>query len=133
MKIILDSCLLLAFLRKEKNWQSVKKYLQEANNKKHKIYFSWLNLVEIYYKVYREKGQITADKTISIVKKLPLEIILPDEDLYLETGKVKGKYAIALVDCFVVALAKRFKAIVLTGDREFSKAEKEVKISWLKA
>lgn len=132
MKIVLDSCLLLAFLRKEKNWQEVKKYFVKAKKGKHEIFLCWINLIEAYYKIYRKKGEITADKALSIVKKLPLYLILPDEKLFLETARIKGAYAIALPDCFIVALSKELKANILTGDPEFKKVSKEAKIIWLK-
>lgn len=130
MKIVLDSCLLLAFLRQEKNWQLVKKYLLAAQKGKHQIFLCWLNLVEIYYKIYREKGELSADKALSLIKKLPCKLVMPDENLYLESGRIKGKYAIALVDCFAVALAQRYQAAIFTGDPEFKKVSKIVKILW---
>ncbi len=132
MKIVLDSCLLLAFLRKEKNWQAIKNYLLETRKGKHKILFCWVNLLEVYYKIYRKRGVLAADKALSIIKKLPLKLVLPDEELFLQTARVKGEYAIALADCFIIAIAKKFKACVLTGDPEFKKVEKEIKIIWLR-
>jgi len=132
MRIVLDSCLLLAFLRKEKNWQKVKKYFLEAKKGKHDIFLCWINLVEVYYKVYREKGEIGADKALSFIKKLPLHLIIPDERLYLEAGRIKGFYSIALADCFVVALACQFEANILTGDPEFKKVSEIAKVVWLR-
>lgn len=132
MKIVLDSCLLLAFLRQEKNWQKVKNYFLEAKKGKHEIFLCWINLVEVYYKIHRMKGLAVADKTLSLIKKLPLKLVLPDEELYLETARIKGSCAIALADCFITALACRLKAVVLTGDPEFKKVSKIVKIVWLK-
>lgn len=132
MKIILDSCLLLAYLRKESNWLEVKEYLLQAQRKEKEIFLCWLNLIEVYYKIYRKKDEFNANKALSFIKKLPLQLIIPNEDLFLEAGKIKGKYSIALADCFIVALAKQLKAVILTGDPEFKKISKEAKIIWLK-
>lgn len=132
MRIILDSCLLLSFLRKESNWQEVKNYLLRAKKGKEKIFLCWINLIEVYYKIYRKRGEIIANKTLSIIKKLPIKLVIPDEDLFIKAGWVKGNFAISLADCFIVALAKQLKATVLTGDPEFKKIVKVVKIIWLR-
>lgn len=132
MKIVLDSCLLLAFLRKEQNWQKVKNYLKKAKGSKVEIFFCWINLVEVYYKIYRKKDRNAADKILSIIRNLPLRLVFPDEDLFIEAARVKGKYAIALSDCFIAALAKKLKAQILTGDPDFKMIEKEIKIIWLR-
>lgn len=132
MKLVLDSCLLIAFFRKEKNWRKVKDFFIKAKKGKYKIFLCWINLIEVYYKIYRKRGKIAADKALSLIKKLPLKLVLPDESLFLNTARIKGKYTIALADCFIVALAYELEAVVLTGDPEFQKVTKIVRVLWLK-
>jgi ribonuclease VapC len=38
----------------------------------------------------------------------------------------------SFADCFAAALAKRTKAVLLTGDPEFKQVEQEIMIDWLK-
>ncbi len=132
MSYVLDSCLLLAFLRKEKNWKEVKEYLEQAKQGKIKIFISWMNLSEVYYKVYRKLGQSKANKTLAIIKSLPLEIILPKEETFIKAGKIKGQNPIAFVDCFTAALAEEKKAKIITGDPEFEQLENNFEIIWMR-
>jgi len=47
-----------------------------------------------------------------------------------EAARIKSKYPISLAECFVVSAIKE-KAPLVTGDPEFKKLEKEVKIMWI--
>jgi predicted nucleic acid-binding protein len=46
-------------------------------------------------------------------------------------SKLKAKYPVAYADCFAASLAIAKDATVITGDPEFVKMEKEVKIEWI--
>ncbi len=132
MNFVLDSCLLLAFLRKEKNWKEIKKFLEKAQQNEINIFISWMNLSEVYYKVYRKQGQSKANKTLAIIKSLPIEIILPEEETFLKAGKFKGEHPIAFVDCFTAALAEEKRAKIITGDPEFEELENDIEMVWLR-
>jgi ribonuclease VapC len=43
----------------------------------------------------------------------------------------KSRFNLSLADAFAAALAKQYKAELVTGDPEFNAVEKEVKIRWL--
>lgn len=49
----------------------------------------------------------------------------------LEAGRLKSQYPVAYADCFAVALAMEKKATIITGDIEFKRFEKRVKIEWI--
>jgi predicted nucleic acid-binding protein len=44
----------------------------------------------------------------------------------------KATHKMAYADAFAAALAKEYKAELVTGDPEFKPLEKEIKINWLK-
>ena len=123
-KIVLDSYAILAYLENESGGVLVKKIL---NN----IFLSFINLAEIYYSVIRDHGINTAKTTLSTIRKMPIKIVSATDDLVLRAAEVKGFYSIALGDCFAVALALQEKATILTGDPEFKKVAKLVKLKWL--
>ncbi len=131
-KIVVDSLALIAFLRKEKGYLKVKKLLEEAKAKKVKLFLCWLNLGEIYYQVWRKRGQEDAQKTLSLIKKLPIELVSVSNELVLQAAEIKAQFPIALADCFIAALACEIKASILTADSEFKKLKNKVSLEWIR-
>jgi ribonuclease VapC len=62
-----------------------------------------------------------------------LKIAFTDADWELTqlAAQFKAKGRIAYADCFAAAVAKKFKAELVTGDPEFKQVEGEVKILWV--
>jgi len=131
-KIVIDSFAVLAYLRQEGGYRKFKRLLQEAKVDKARLFLCWLNLGEVYYQVWRKRSQEDAKRALSLIQKLPLELVSVTDDLVLEAMEIKALFPIALADCFAAALAKREKAPILTGDPEFRKLENLVGIEWLR-
>ena len=129
--LVLDSFALLAHFRQEERGIRVKEILFEAQQEKIKLFVSYINLAEVYYKTIREQGKRKAEEVIAAVRKLPIELVSASDDFVLKAAEIKAEYPIALGDCFAAALAVEKKAPILTGDPEFKKLEKLVKILWL--
>jgi len=66
-----------------------------------------------------------------MVESLPLELLDASRDLVLDAAHVKAHYTISYADAFAVAAAMRARAIVLTGDPEFSAVVELVDVEWL--
>ncbi len=49
----------------------------------------------------------------------------------IEAAKIKAAHALSYADCFAVQTSQKEDAPLVTGDPEFKKAEKLVKIDWL--
>jgi uncharacterized protein len=61
-----------------------------------------------------------------------ITIIAPVEQrLVMRAAHIKAKYPISYVDAFAAALAEQEKAILLTGDPDFKRVEKIIKVEWL--
>lgn len=131
-KLVFDSFALIAFLRKEPGCRIVEKYLTEAKKGKKLIFISFINLAEVYYKTLRESGRIKTEEVLAVIKKLPITTVSATDDFVLQAAELKAFYPIALADCFAAALALQEKAILITGDPEFNKLKKVIKIRWLK-
>lgn len=129
--LVLDSFALLLFLRKERGGTRIRALLEKAKKGKRQFYMCWLNVGEIYYKVFREYGQKGTEATLTLVRALPIQLISVDDELVLSAAKIKADYSISLADCFVVATAQRFSAKIVTGDPDFKKVEKLVDIVWV--
>jgi ribonuclease VapC len=61
----------------------------------------------------------------------PVEIIEVDEELAVSAAKIKAQRRMGYLDCFVVALALRESASILTGDPDFRRVGDLVRIEWL--
>lgn len=129
--LVIDSFAILAFLHKEESFEKVKTILGSASEGKIKLFLSIINLAEVYYKLLRSVTREKALLTINSLKEIPIEIVSARDDQVLKVAEIKAEYPIALGDCFAAALAMEKKAVIATGDREFKKVEKLVKIRWL--
>lgn len=129
--IVLDSFALLAYFEKEPEGESVNKLLIDVERKKTIFFLSSINLAEVYYWTIRDHGLEKAKLTLSTIRKMPITIIPATDERVLVAAEIKAGHSISLGDCFAAALAMEKKAAILTGDREFKKVEKLVKIRWL--
>ena len=83
---------------------------------------SWVNLVEVYYRVERDHGRAAADETLRELRAA-LAPDLPGTALMIEAARLKARAAIALGDCFAVATAAAHGLVLLTGDPEILNLE----------
>ena len=78
---------------------------------------SWVNLVEVYYRVERDHGRAAADDTLGLLRSA-LAPDLPGIARMVEVARITARAAIALGDCFAVATAAAHGIVLLTGDPE---------------
>jgi PIN domain nuclease of toxin-antitoxin system len=78
---------------------------------------SWVNLVEVYYRLERDHGRDVADETIGALRA-SLAPDLPGTARMIEAGRLKARSPIALADCFAVVTAAAHPLVLLTGDPE---------------
>jgi uncharacterized protein with PIN domain len=78
---------------------------------------SWVNAVEVYYRVARDHGRSEADEVLAGLRK-SFELDLPGTARMIETARLKANIPIALGDCFAIATAGARNLTLLTGDPE---------------
>jgi len=78
---------------------------------------SWVNLVEVYYRIERDHGRSAADETLRELRAA-LAPDLPGTARMIEAARLKARAAIALGDCFAVVTAAAHGLALLTGDPE---------------
>jgi PIN domain nuclease of toxin-antitoxin system len=78
---------------------------------------SWINLVEVYYRLERDQGRIAADDTLASVRSV-VSPELPGTTRMIEAARLKARAPIALGDCFAVTTAAAHDLVLLTGDPE---------------
>lgn len=78
---------------------------------------SWINLVEVYYRLARDHGKQEADGMLAELRPRVVED-LPGVVAMRAAAELKADFAMPLADCFAVALAAAEDAVLLTGDPE---------------
>jgi predicted nucleic acid-binding protein len=134
---VFDSYAVLAYQFGEKGEDKVDEILLAAESGAVNLCLNVISLGEVYYIIYRKKGEAIANKAITMVKRWPLEIIVSDEKITLVAAKLKAmyskaKYPLSYADAFVIATAIEKDATVVTGDPEMKNVEGLVKILWIK-
>lgn len=133
---VLDASALIAFLADEEGTTKVEDILNKAKKGICVIYMNKLNLLEVYYGVYREDGKAKAEEVLNKVSKLPLFVNdMMSDELFREAGRLKASYKISLADSIAIAETKIREAQLLTSDHhEFDYLDKkgEARFYWIR-
>ena len=131
-KVVLDSYALIAYFEGEPGAEQVKHLLVQAESGNTMLLMSMVNWGEVYYILYRSKGERIAEESKLVMDQLPVTLVEADKSLTCLAARLKAKYAVAFGDCFAAALAIVHGGQVVTGDPEFKRMEKDVAVNWLK-
>ena len=131
-KIVLDSYALIAYFEDEPGAEKVAQLLVKAELGEIALLMSIVNWGEVYYILYRSKGERAAEESKLVMDQLPITLIEVGKSLTYQAAILKAKYAVAFGDCFAAALALVNESQVLTGDPEFKRMETEVTVNWIK-
>ena len=115
MNIVLDACVVIAFLRGETGAAVVKDVLTDSQ---HLCFLHSTNACEIYYDYLRISDHSTAQQVIQDLIDIKISI---HSDMDVEFWQVAGHYKaqfrrISLADCFAIAPSQRLGATLLTSD-----------------
>lgn len=112
MKACLDAWAVLAWLDGE---EPACRQVEAVRSERPLI--SWVNAVEVYYRVERDHGLAEADEILRRLR-VELELELPTQARMIETARIKAAIPIALGDCFAIATAAAHGLTLFTGDPE---------------
>ncbi len=124
MEYLLDTSGLIAYLSDEKEAGEVSKVLKKSA-------LPFVALSEIYYIVWKKKGESEADKIYGLIKSWGLPILLPDERIILIAGRLKAVFKLSMADSYIAALSLDKNLILVTKDRDYEILGNEIKILWL--
>ena len=123
--IIFDSFALIAHFRKEEGSDQISELLSEIAIGEREGFISVINVGEIYYMLHRKAGKVNAEKSLSIIKTLPLTIITADFETTYQASQLKSNFRISFADAFAASLTIEKKGTLITGDPEFKSLRKE--------
>jgi len=127
---ILDSSALICLFKEEKGGGFIEKILRQAENKEVNLYMPAVQYGEILYITEKEFGLEKRNEVEDILENLPIKILEIDKKISRVAAGFKAQGGIAYPDCFVIAIAIKFKASIITKDKEFKKFKDKVDISW---
>jgi len=128
---IFDSHALLKFFQKEKGHEKVVHLLEEIRKTGTSKYINALNLGEIIYSTKREFGDQKKLEVLANIERLNFTILSVTNNLIFQAAEFKAQYSISYADCFVLASALEYNAVIVTGDTEFKKVQHLVNIIWV--
>ncbi|EFK11545.1 toxin-antitoxin system, toxin component, PIN family [delta proteobacterium NaphS2] len=132
----MDACALIAFLNDEDGAQIVEALLAEASVGNIDLVMNRVNLLEIYYGVYRDDGIQEANSVIERILNLPLTIIdTLTDNVFYKAGKLKAENKISLADAIAIGEANERGAQLVTCDHhEFDALVEEEKMTvcWIR-
>jgi len=131
MTRVLDAHALMVFLEKEPGFEKISRHFAAAAANDDDLLMTAVNFGEVYYIVLRECGPKKAEEIEGLILALPIEIIAVDLDLTRQAARFKASYPLSYADCFAAALAKTYRAELVTGDRELKALENLIRIDWL--
>lgn len=93
---------------------------------------SWVNAVEVYYRIERDHGRTQADAVLGELRTA-LTLDLPGTTRMVEVARLKARLPIALADCFAIATALAHDLTLLTGDPEILDREVPCRVEDLRS
>jgi len=128
---ILDANALMTFFEDRPGAALVEELLAKASETQTPLLMSVVNWGEVYYSIWRIRGEAVANEKLRHIAQLPIKIVDADLELTRLAASLKAAHGLPYADCFGAALAQSRKADLITGDRDFARIESVVKIVWL--
>ena len=133
---LFDACALIAFFNDEEGAEKVDQLLKDGTRNQNSFFLHEINLLEIYYGLYRDEGEALAEETYLKILTLPIKIISGlRKHVFKEAGRLKSIYKISLADSIALSEAKVRKISLITCDHhEFDLLDqnKELDFLWIR-
>jgi PIN domain nuclease of toxin-antitoxin system len=127
---ILDACAVLAVLSKERGADKVVEVYKKAVFSDVSLIINKVNLLEVYYDLYRAYGKEPADRFHDELRQSPITVNHEiNDEVFMEAGRLKASYRISLADSIALAEASISNGMLITADHhEFDTIEINEKI-----
>ena len=128
-KKVLDAYALLAYLKQENAHARIMELLASEDTS---LFINAINVGEIFYIIARERGFPEAEYFLNaILPSLPITVLDNAVEDVIAAARLKAAHSLSYADCFACATAIREQAPLVTGDPEFKKLGKSLRIDWL--
>ena len=131
-RYVLDASAVMAFFEDRPGAEAVEELLRKAAETQRFLFMSVINWGEVYYSIWRTRGEEVANEKLKQMAQLPIDIIDVDMPTTKLAATLKAEHKLPYVDCFAAALAQQRKATLVTADKDFTQVHKQVNILWAK-
>ena len=131
-RFVLDASALMAFFERRAGADQVEELLRQAGESGRPLLMSVVNWGEVYYSVWRMRGEAVANQKLVEIAQLPIEVVDVDMAMTKQAAGLRAQHKLPYVDCFAAALAHHHKATLATSDEDFAQIGKTVGILWVK-
>lgn len=128
---VLDASALMTFFEDRSGADKVEDLLAKAADAKHPLLMSVVNWGEVYYSIWRARGEKVAHAKLQEIAQLPIQVVDVDMDLTRLAASLKAQHNLPYADCFAAALADTRKATLIASDKDFHRLGSQVKTLWL--
>ena len=135
-RYILDACALITYLNDENGAETVERLLDGAESGEYTITMGKINLLEVYYGLFRQLGQKRADEILEGILALPIQIIGEmNDELFFESARIKASHKVSLADALALGLASITDSQFVTSDHhelDSVEAKESIKFLWIR-
>ncbi len=120
-RYLLDTSALLTLRDDERGADQVAGVLMQADEHQVKVYGSFITLMEVFYRVWKDEGETEGRVALEQCKSLPIRWIHENEnpDLLEQAAKTKATHPLSLADAWIAATAIMENGILMHKDPEF--------------
>ena len=126
--VVLDSFALLAYLRQEAGWQTVRNALHKAAEGHGDVSMTEVNYAEVQYIILKKEGAPKWVDVQALLAVVPITFYPIDRALADLAVSFKARFKMSLADACAAALAKQLSAPLYTSDPEFNALKPEIKL-----
>lgn len=130
-RVVLDASAVMTFFEDRPGADRVEEQVSLAVAGKRELLMSVVNWGEVYYSVWRAKGQGAAQKASAEIAQLPIEVVPADFELTRLAATFRANHKLPYADCFAAALASVRRALVVTADADFKTVANDVQVLFL--
>jgi PIN domain nuclease of toxin-antitoxin system len=136
-KYILDACALIAYYTDEEGADIIQDIIGKAYFEKCEVFIAKINLLEVFYDIYKSEGEAEAKDFLSDTICGPIKIIeTMSKPAFIEAGRLKASYRISLADSvFLAELLTDRDYIGVTADHhelDVVKDKEKVNLLWIR-
>jgi len=118
----------MTFFEDRPGADKVEELLAEAADAKRPLAMSVVNWGEVYYSIWRARGEKAAAAKLQEIAQLPIQVFDVDMELANLAASLKAEHNLPYADCFAAALAQARKATLVTSDSDFKRVGTALKI-----
>ena len=118
-RFLLDTSALLALRDDESGAARVGQILKDAKNGGIACYGCFISLMEIFYRVWRDEGELAGREAYADCLNMPIHWIHESPELLERAAIIKATHRLSLADAWIAASAIENDATLVHKDPEF--------------